>query len=654
MVTSISIRTKLTLYAVVATLGGVSVSTAMVVFGLAQRRDAIHPVLEMRSADLRNVIDCEQPQVSKSMIDLFASDPTLRRVGIFSRRPPAEYFSPDAPVDVRPFELGYRADMLRLVSRCGENTQIILWYDNKTVSNELIRAGLQLAVAMLGAVLTAILFASLASRWVARPIAEFAALARSIPESGDYQVGPVRVSRDEIGQLGAAFEEMLNKIERRERALDEARATAEEAAANARAMAAQSQAAADALAKETEARETAQRQLEQAQKMEALGRLAGGVAHDFNNLLFVISTYADELTKRLKGEEYEAVDQIQEAARRAINLTQQLLSFTREPSGKPTDVDVGRMLSRMQALLQRLIGEDIELTVTGVDQRIVVRAPDGALESAVMNLVVNARDAMPSGGSIDISMCLDPDLSRFPQASASKEERWMVLSIHDDGDGMDEQTQHQAFEPFFTTKPTGEGTGLGLTLVYALCRQLGGQVTVHSVLGKGTSFDLLLPVAEGEMPRIATELPSLTPLPSEEGRVLVAEDNPQVRRLLTRVLTMAGFEVEAVSDGDAALHRLREAPPVDIVVSDVVMPKMGGLDLRQALRREGIEVPMLFISGYPAHPGQSSAPFPPELPLLRKPFNAQALRRLVRRMLGRSQDTPPPFDATDSQKVSRS
>ncbi|MEO1337812.1 MAG: histidine kinase dimerization/phospho-acceptor domain-containing protein, partial [Myxococcota bacterium] len=433
-----------------ATLGGVTVSIAMVIFGLAQRRDAVGPYLERRSADLIRVIDCEKPQLPKTMISLFASDPTLRRVGIFRQRTPPDYYFSDVPGEVGPFALGYRADKHRLVTRCGENAQIILWYDNGTVSNELVRAGLQLALAMLGAVLTAILFASLASRWVARPIAEFAALARSIPESGDYQVGTVRVSRDEVGQFGAAFEELLNKVERRERALLEARQSAEEAAASAREMAAQAQASADALAKETEARETAQRQLEQAQKMEAVGRLAGGVAHDFNNLLFVIGTYADELTKRLHGEDFEAIDQIQEAARRAINLTQQLLSFTREPSGKPIDVDVGQLLSRMQALLHRLIGEDIELTVSGIEQRIIVRAPDGALESAVMNLVVNARDAMPIGGAIDISMRLDPDLSAFPQASASAEDRWMVLSIHDDGDGMDERTKHQAFEPFFT------------------------------------------------------------------------------------------------------------------------------------------------------------------------------------------------------------
>ena len=376
--------------------------------------------------------------------------------------------------------------------------------------------------------------------------------------------------------------------------------------------------------------------------MEALGRLAGGVAHDFNNLLFVIGTYAEDMVKRLTADDRESMEQIQEAVRRATKLTQQLLSFSRQPRGEPMEVDVGRMLTGMHRLLQRLIGEDIVLTVNGATMNITVRAPEGALESAIMNLVVNARDALPNGGNITISMRREAAPDIIPQPAGSGADRWMVLSVEDDGVGMDEETHRRAFEPFFTTKAAGEGTGLGLTLVYALCQQLGGQVTIRSERGRGTSFDLLLPLGAGES-GFSIDIPTLTPLPSEEGRILVAEDDPQVRRLVVRVLVKAGFDVDAVEDGQAALERLRDGLQVDLVVSDVVMPKMGGLDLASALRRARIEVPILFMSGYPAHPGQASAPFPPELPILRKPFTAQELRRTVRRMLGRDVATPSPF-----------
>ena len=643
-----SISTKLTLYAIAASAAGVMVAVSMIVLSVAQHRDRVSASLEARVRPIVSLLGAESldRRELKAVLEVVVSDPQISRAWILDAGRNLFVSVPEGPRPTDRVALGYDPTNLRFVLRTPGGTNVAVRYNEETLYGALWLALSRIGLAMLAVIVTAILFASFAGRWIARPIAELAAIARNIPESGDFQLGEVQVSRDEVGQLSAALGEMLGKVERRERALREARRAAEGAAAEARQMAVQAQATADALAGETEARARAQRQLEQAQKMEALGRLAGGIAHDFNNLLFVIGTYTDELAKRLSGDDSEAIEQVREAVRRATKLTQQLLSFSRQPTGEPMDVDISHMITRMQSLLQRLIGEDILLNVEGANTRLVVRAPEGALESAVMNLVVNARDALPNGGTIRVRIRPEPAPNVIPDSSAPAAERWMMLSVEDDGTGMDEQTRRRAFEPFFTTKAVGEGTGLGLTLVYALCRQLGGQISVDTAVDRGTRFDVLLPLVESDS-GFSVDLPSMTPLPSEEGRVLVAEDDPQVRRLVVRVLSRAGFDVEAVEDGQAALERLKEGPAVDLVVSDVIMPKMGGLALADALQELENDVKILFISGYPAHPGQASAPFPPDLPILRKPFTAQALRRLVRRMLGRNPVTPPPFDADE-------
>ncbi len=656
MTRGVSIRTKLALYAFAAASVGVLMAMAMSFLALTQSRDAVPSYLRARSVPLAKAVRLASlepiapgrlapPSAARlrAALSIVVSDAEIRQAAIRAPDGGFELVVPDGAAMPASLSVGYDPGSLRLVTELPEGVQVALWYDEQRLYEGFVQAVIRIGLSLLTAAVTAILFASLAGRWIARPIAQLAHLARSIPESGDFDVSTPSESFDEVGQLRAAFGEMWGKVERRERALQEARRNAEQAALQSQQMAAQAQATADALAAETAARERTQRQLEQAQKMEALGRLAGGVAHDFNNLLFVIGTYTDDLTRRLEADDQEAIDQIQEAVRRATKLTQQLLSFSRQPRGEPVDVDVGQMLIRMEGLLRRLIGEDIALTVEGTHSRLVVRAPEGALESAVMNLVVNARDALPEGGSIKISMSPERESPQFAKGTQTADARWMRLSVEDDGLGMDESIRRQAFEPFFTTKPTGEGTGLGLTLVYALCRQLGGEVLVDSEAGHGTRFDLLLPLADADG-GFSVDVHNMTPLPSEEGRVLVAEDDPQVRRLIVRVLVKAGFDVEAVEDGQAALTRLSEGPPVDLVVSDVVMPKMGGLDLANAIRQAGIDVPILFVSGYPAHPGQASAPFPPGLPMLRKPFTAQALRRQVRQMLGRHPITPVPFD----------
>ena len=377
-------------------------------------------------------------------------------------------------------------------------------------------------------------------------------------------------------------------------------------------------------------------QFRQAQKMEAVGRLAGGVAHDFNNLLTVITGYSDLLLsgRDLSDSLRTALEEIRRSAERGGALTQQLLSFSRRQPLATRPVHINNLILQLEMMLRRLIGEDIDLVTLPSAVRDVVEADPGRLEQVIVNLVVNARDAMPHGGKLTIesgAAQVHENLSS-PQLGI-RPGQYVTVSIIDTGIGMDEATMAHLFEPFFTTKGAGRGTGLGLATAYGIIRQSGGAIGFSSQPGVGTTARIYLPAAE-EKDRPATEkIPAPAALSGAET-ILLVEDEPRVRKLIAGVLTSHGYTVIEATRGAEAVKLCRERKgKIDLAVVDVVMPEMSGPDLVKQLRPLSRGLRVLYISGYTdeaiVHHGiqQSGAAF------LQKPFLPDALARKVREVL---------------------
>ncbi|MBI5575364.1 MAG: PAS domain S-box protein [Deltaproteobacteria bacterium] len=376
-------------------------------------------------------------------------------------------------------------------------------------------------------------------------------------------------------------------------------------------------------------------QLRQSQKIEAVGRLAGGVAHDFNNLLTAIRGYSDlllmklEAGSNLRGE----VEEIQKAGERASSLTRQLLAFSRKQVLQPKVLDLNAVVDNMNGMLRRLIGEDIDL-VTGLRPALwSVKVDPGQIEQVIMNLAVNARDAMPRGGKVTIetdNVTLDDAyVKRHPFFKAGE---YAILAISDTGEGMSDVVKKRLFEPFFTTKEKGKGTGLGLSTVYGIVKQSGGYIRVDSELGKGTAFKVYFP-------RVC--MPADTKKDKRESKlqpgsecVLLVEDEDVVRSLIKTVLTEHGYTVLAAADGAEALKIGREySGPIDLILTDVVMPNMGGRQAADSLapHRPGIKV--LYISGYTDDAIVSHGVLEAGIAFLQKPFTPHSLLRKVREVL---------------------
>jgi PAS domain S-box-containing protein len=366
----------------------------------------------------------------------------------------------------------------------------------------------------------------------------------------------------------------------------------------------------------------------QAQKMEAVGRLAGGVAHDFNNLLTTIRGYAFFVKESLDADSPARadVDEILKAADRAANLTRQLLGFARRQVVDPRVVDLNRVLLDMSKMVRRLISEDVELVVlTGTDP-VLTRIDPGQLEQVLMNLTVNARDAMPGGGKLTLeASVVDVPAGPGPVPAG----RYAHLRVSDTGSGMTPDVQSHLFEPFFTTKAKGKGTGLGLATCYGIVKQNGGFIWAESAAGCGSTFTLHLPSAEGpaEVDAAAADTSGL------EGHetVLVAEDEPSVLDLVSRTLREHGYVVLRAGNGDEAqrLSRKMKDVPIHLLITDVVMPRMGGRELAQKFLASRREAKVLFISGYVEHDRVLDA----QTVLLQKPFTPDALLAKVREVL---------------------
>jgi signal transduction histidine kinase/CheY-like chemotaxis protein len=381
-------------------------------------------------------------------------------------------------------------------------------------------------------------------------------------------------------------------------------------------------------------RKRLEEQLRQAQKMEAVGKLAGGIAHDFNNLLTAILGYSDLLLREVSGPAKESVEEIRRAGERAAALTRQLLAFSRKQMLRMEVLDVNALVGEMGPLLERLLGDDIVLATRPAESRVAVRADRGQLEQVVLNLAVNARDAMPKGGVLTIaaeSRVFSSDKDAIPAGE------WVVVSVSDTGAGMDAATKARIFEPFFTTKERGKGTGLGLATVYGAVTQIGGQVLVTSAPGEGARFDVFLPAARGEPDRIPTSL--YEDVRGAGETVLVVEDQEAVRKLAIRVLGSHGYDVlEARNGTEAVAIAERHSGRIDLILTDIVMPGMSGPDVVARLSYVHPEMNVLYMSGYSDASLLKQGSLHTGDDFLQKPFTADALVAKVRSVLSARQN----------------
>ena len=381
-----------------------------------------------------------------------------------------------------------------------------------------------------------------------------------------------------------------------------------------------------------------QQQVLQSQKMEAVGRLAGGIAHDFNNLLTVITSYSDLLLEDLGKDDpkRDDVEQVRKAAEGAASLTRQLLAFSRQQVLAPRVVSLNAVVDSLQKILRRVIGEDVELATALAPDLGAVKADVGQLEQVLMNLTVNARDAMPTGGKLTIETANvehDPAYARAREGAAVS--RFVMLAVTDTGVGMDEATKARIFEPFFTTKEAGKGTGLGLATVYGIVNQSGGFIWVYSEPGNGTSFKIYLPRVDA--PAEGVKAAGSVSVPRGTETVLLVEDAAAVRAVAKQVLQRQGYTVLEAPHGEAALHLAQKhRGPIHLLLTDVVMPVLSGRRLAEQLAPLRPDMKVLYASGYTDDSVVRHGILESGTAYLQKPFTPDSLARKVREVLDAS------------------
>jgi signal transduction histidine kinase len=375
----------------------------------------------------------------------------------------------------------------------------------------------------------------------------------------------------------------------------------------------------------------------EAQKMEVIGQLAGGVAHDFNNILAVIMGYTDMVTKGLGADNRlrKFTEEIQLASERAAGLTRQLLVFSRKQTVQTVVLDLSEVVKDLEKMLRRLIDENVKMSIVPGKPPGYIKADSGYVGQVLMNLVINARDAMPDGGSLTIAtsnVTLDENHTRtHPGAMAGS---YVMLTVGDTGTGMTDEVKMHLFEAFFTTKPQGSGTGLGLATCHTIVRQCGGHIAVESEVGKGTTFQIYFPRVEQPL-QVAAKPIEARPLPRGTETVLIVEDEPSVRHLASSLLEAQGYEVLRSPNGQDALRvaRQHKGSPIRLVITDVVMPQMGGKMMAEWLKSTYPDLKVLFTSGYTDDAIARHGALDPGVAFLPKPYTPSTLTCKVREML---------------------
>jgi len=387
---------------------------------------------------------------------------------------------------------------------------------------------------------------------------------------------------------------------------------------------------ASTIARNITAQKKIEEQLRQSQKMEAVGRLAGGVAHDFNNLLGIVTACTELLRVHANAESIEYIDNIREAAKRGAALTRQLLAFGRRQQVQVQVLDLNERLKEVSKLLRPLMGDDVQVTILSRSPGAIVEGDPIQMDQIVMNLAVNARDAMPKGGKLIIETgVFDFDESFAREHPGMNAGRYVLLAVSDNGIGMNDATRSRIFEPFFTTKETGKGTGLGLSTVYGIVKQIGGHIWVYSEPDRGTTFKIYLPSADHKLDMSVAQQPEALP-PRREGTiVLLAEDDSMMRRLTREILEKHGYKVLEAEDGKAALEVVAQNhQAIDLVLTDVVMKGMNGPEMVLRLLDRHPAMKVVYMSGYTGelvvHNGGDSG-----IRLLEKPFTRSSLLKTI-------------------------
>ncbi len=508
--------------------------------------------------------------------------------------------APDAPQEIQLGSERYLVTTVTLSSgtRPGASLSVLRSLDKATLfltQLNRILLGLGFLAIVVGTLLGFVL-----SDTFTRPLGNLVAGVRAL-EGGNYSFPLQNSGQDEVAVVTRAFGRMrdgLQKVQLEQR--------------------------------ELEAR------LRQAHKMEAVGRLAGGVAHDFNNLLTIIRGHADMLTDRVTADEGSKrnIEQIQKATGRAVSMTRQLLAFSRMQVLQPRILDLNSVVVEMGKMLPRLIGEHIEYSFEPDPELANIKADPSQVEQVLLNLAVNARDAMPNGGKLAVKASnVEMDVSAVARRPSMTAGKYVLLSISDTGHGMDPETKAHIFEPFFTTKEVGKGTGLGLATVYGIVKQSGGFIWVESSPGAGATFEIYFPQARG--PAYVMEKVSgsrAVPLGSET--VLVVEDESGVRDLACQFLRSGGYTVlEAVDGVDALEISTRYSGTIHLLLSDMVMPRMGGAELTQRIRAARPATKVVLMSGYAEYSEANSGKESPQVPTIQKPFSLTSLAEKVREVL---------------------